>query len=226
MIRYRAPNKTEAEVLEQIAQFSVLVPAVVIVHRISDFSVVYLSEKGVEQLGVTLLQIQEMGPEYHARFFNPDDSADYVPKIFELLNRNKIGESVSYFQQVRLADSEEWTWHVSSTHVVFWNESDQPVLTLTISFPVNSKNHYEKKVEKLLDENTFLRKNYHIFGRLSDREQQVLRLLVLGKSSGEISNELFISAATVDTHRKNIKKKLKVSSFFELSQFARAFDLI
>jgi hypothetical protein len=48
----------------------------------------------------------------------------------------------------------------------------------------------------------------------------------LGKSTTEIATELFISATTAETHRRNIKQKLNAPTIFELSQYARAFDLI
>ena len=53
-------------------------------------------------------------------------------------------------------------------------------------------------------------------GGLSLRERDVIRLLVLNLSSKEIAQKLFISPNTVDTHRRNILKKLKISSTGEL----------
>ncbi|MGY0392618.1 response regulator transcription factor [Bizionia sp. KMM 8389] len=53
-------------------------------------------------------------------------------------------------------------------------------------------------------------------GGLSNRERDVLRLLILNKTSKEIAEKLCISSNTVDTHRRNILKKLKVSSTGEL----------
>lgn len=47
---------------------------------------------------------------------------------------------------------------------------------------------------------------------LTRREQQVLHLLAQGKSSDDISSDLFISKQTVDTHRKNLLKKTGCSN--------------
>ena len=44
----------------------------------------------------------------------------------------------------------------------------------------------------------------------------MIRLLVLNLTSKEISEKLNISSHTVDTHRRNILKKLKISSTGEL----------
>ena len=53
-------------------------------------------------------------------------------------------------------------------------------------------------------------------GGISNRERDVIRLLVLNYSSKEISEKLNISPHTVDTHRRNILKKLNISSTGEL----------
>ncbi len=57
-------------------------------------------------------------------------------------------------------------------------------------------------------------------GRLSAREYEVLRLAGEGMQPQQISERLGISAKTVETHRFNIRKKLRFSSAAELIQFA------
>jgi DNA-binding CsgD family transcriptional regulator len=51
---------------------------------------------------------------------------------------------------------------------------------------------------------------------LTGREKQVLKLLIEGKPSKEISSILKISKQTVDTHRKNMLHKKKLSNTGEL----------
>jgi len=47
---------------------------------------------------------------------------------------------------------------------------------------------------------------------LTDREQEVLNRTLSGSTSKEIATELAISPRTVETHRKNILRKLEISS--------------
>ncbi len=55
---------------------------------------------------------------------------------------------------------------------------------------------------------------------LTSREQTVLLQLAQGKSNKEVASELNISVRTVETHRKNIKRKLGISSTAGLTRYA------
>lgn len=55
---------------------------------------------------------------------------------------------------------------------------------------------------------------------LSTREKEILRLIGEGKSSQEIADLLFIGKTTVDTHRKNILRKLNIHGKTDLIRFA------
>lgn len=52
--------------------------------------------------------------------------------------------------------------------------------------------------------------------KLTKREKEILRLLIEGKTSNKIADELFLSPFTVDTHRKNILHKFKTKNIVEL----------
>lgn len=55
---------------------------------------------------------------------------------------------------------------------------------------------------------------------LSTREKEILRLIGQGKTSQEIADLLFISKNTVDTHRKNILRKMNIDGKTDLIRFA------
>lgn len=56
--------------------------------------------------------------------------------------------------------------------------------------------------------------------QLCPRERQVLQLLAEGDTSPRIALRLFISASTVDVHRRNIMRKLNLHSVAELTKYA------
>ncbi len=69
-----------------------------------------------------------------------------------------------------------------------------------------------------IDENTKVGKTDKVV--LSNREKEILHLIANGKTSKEIAGELFIAKTTVDTHRKNMIRKLQLNSGNELIKYA------
>lgn len=61
---------------------------------------------------------------------------------------------------------------------------------------------------------------------LSEREKEVLQKVALGKTNKEVANELFISAHTVISHRKNITRKLGIKTVSGLTVYAILNQLI
>lgn len=55
---------------------------------------------------------------------------------------------------------------------------------------------------------------------LTEREQTILLQLASGKSNKDVAGLLDISVRTVETHRKNIKRKLGISSTAGLTRYA------
>jgi len=55
---------------------------------------------------------------------------------------------------------------------------------------------------------------------LSQREITILKLIVRGLTHQEIADKLFLSIHTVNTHRKNINKKLGIKTVSGLSVYA------
>lgn len=61
--------------------------------------------------------------------------------------------------------------------------------------------------------------------RLSKQEKAIIKYICQGKTSKEIASILFITKNTVDTHRKNINRKLELSNTSTLIKFANENNL-
>jgi len=64
------------------------------------------------------------------------------------------------------------------------------------------------------------------YGRLTPREQEIMRLLAEGISKTQIADRLCISVKTVENHRSNIMKKLDLHSTMDLVRYAAKLGLI
>jgi DNA-binding NarL/FixJ family response regulator len=62
--------------------------------------------------------------------------------------------------------------------------------------------------------------------KLTKRELELIPLLATGKNSSQIASQLDISSNTIDTHRKNIFRKLEINSMIELVNFAHENNLV
>ena len=69
-----------------------------------------------------------------------------------------------------------------------------------------------------IDKNVTIGKSDQIV--LSNREKEILQLIANGKTSKQIAEELFIAKTTVDTHRKNMIRKLNLNNGNELVKYA------
>ena len=62
--------------------------------------------------------------------------------------------------------------------------------------------------------------------KLTNREHEIIRLIVDGISTRKIASSLFLSPRTVETHRKNIYRKLSIHTNVELTLYACKMRLI
>ena len=201
-------------------------PAVVIIQQLEPFESIYMNENGLLGLGVTLRELRKIGADYLKQFFNLDDAEDFLCRLKTMLDTRNINESFTFLQQVRLKDSEDWVWHIGSTRIFFQNAEGIPTHIVTTAIPIDELKHIPNKARRLLAESEFLRNNVPKFLRLTNREREILHLVAMGKSSVEIAKQLHLSTETVNTHRKNIKTKLGISTIVEFTLYAQAFDLI
>ncbi len=65
-------------------------------------------------------------------------------------------------------------------------------------------------------------KGYHKFKKfeLTNREKEIVKLIIQGMTNQEIANTLFVSIRTVDTHRKNVLSKLDLKNTATLVKYA------
>jgi LuxR family maltose regulon positive regulatory protein len=87
----------------------------------------------------------------------------------------------------------------------------------------------QKKERRIKEETTLSIEQIqpaHLAEPLSEREQEVLRLLATELSSTEIAQKLFVSMNTVRSHIKSIYSKLNVHSRYEAMERARELKLL
>jgi DNA-binding CsgD family transcriptional regulator len=92
------------------------------------------------------------------------------------------------------------------------NKFDEKIYINDDTFSLNSKINNQIKINKA---NTA-----KAIDTISDRETEILKLIVEGNSNKEIADKLFLSTHTVMTHRKNITHKTGIKSVSGLTIYA------
>lgn len=202
-------------------------PCVVVLHNIQQqFKVEFMSQRGIELLGITKEELLSMGEDYYKNFFNEVESAEHNKRIYEMLHQGDSDQVLSFFQQVKVKTSDKWTWFMTTCKIFMLDDEGAPLLIITNAFPIDPEHQITTKVSRLLEENIFLKQKNQSFSSLSKREKEVLKMMAFGMGSQEMAEKLFISVNTIKTHRKKVIQKLEIKNSFDLNEYARAFDLI
>jgi two-component system NarL family response regulator len=84
-------------------------------------------------------------------------------------------------------------------------------------------NYISPEIAGILVE-SYVRREYPIdengLGTLGTRERQVLQMVAEGRTSREIANRMKVTRSTVESHRRNIMRKLNLKGVAEMTRFA------
>lgn len=96
-----------------------------------------------------------------------------------------------------------------------------------ISTIITGKKHFPAAVElSTIAEDSFFFDDFLKKYQLTKREVEIIRMICKEMSTKEIAARLFLSELTINTHRRNILRKLEVKSVAGLMNFARQNQLL
>ena len=209
-----------------IDDFCDLLPGVFHLNRIHSIEMVYLDKTTREKIEIEKDKVEKDGMQVLQKVMEPS-CLEYIQQVNRRADFSDPSFILSTFQNLSFDPMEiikknkhQYTWCFSSKKKF----SDD--LTISITQPLNELGKVYHQLEKVLKENFFLKKNFRKFDLLTRREKEIMCLISQGKTSQQISEELFISPHTVTTHRKNIWYKLEIKSYAELIRFAEHFELL
>jgi DNA-binding NarL/FixJ family response regulator len=85
---------------------------------------------------------------------------------------------------------------------------------------VRGENYFSREVARVLASEVRIGAREADSTRLSRRELEVLRLIAEGRHSPGIGRELHVSQGTVEVHRRNIMRKLRLHTIADLTKYA------
>jgi DNA-binding NarL/FixJ family response regulator len=104
-------------------------------------------------------------------------------------------------------------------------------LELAILQVMKGENYLSQSISTQLAQSLFLKKKAAAevmseLDMLTERETEILKMVALENSNAEIAEKLYISPKTVETHRKNLMKKIGVRNSLGIYKFALKHKLI
>ncbi|WP_418513804.1 response regulator transcription factor [Corallibacter sp.] len=196
-----------------------------------DLTFEYISKNMYPCVGLDIDKLKQDAMRYFWSRMHPEDVEQWLAALNALMEftLREIPETVrkkmSYTWNYRFKNgNDEYVNIIQNTTPLEFDSAMKPIIglahytvldpkiklqvTATAKF-LNDNNEYET-----LYFNNFSQKL--LANTVSNRERDIIRLLVLSYSSKEIGDKLSISPNTVDTHRRNILKKLNLNSTGEL----------
>ncbi|GAA0533635.1 LuxR C-terminal-related transcriptional regulator [Chitinophaga japonensis] len=210
-------NELLTERVQRLENMLHHVPAMLYTSDPTHHTVSWCNRSMEEATGFSLQEMNTLGVEFFRQLMHPDD--------FELtgIARQSFKHNKQIFggvTRMRKKGQDDWRWLVGMA-VPFSRDEQGAVkevicafLDLTIAMDTD-----EQLADAMSD--VLRRQNETLLSKLTTREKDVLTLAVRGLNNKEIAGQLNLSRYTVETHRKNIRLKLKVRNATELVALAR-----
>ncbi|MCB4807674.1 LuxR C-terminal-related transcriptional regulator [Tamlana sp. 62-3] len=191
----------------------------------------YVSKNLTACLGLDRETLKAGGMNMFWKRMHPDDLEQWLSALNHLMEftlseiATEDREKMSYTWNYRLKNAKgEYVNIIQNTTPLEFDAFNKPIIGLAHYTVLDSKIYMEicASAKMLNANNEYETKYFSNFSKkllsdgVSNRERDVIRLLMLKHTSKEIAAKLGISHNTVDTHRRNIMKKLNVSSTGEL----------
>lgn len=227
-------NPTLEEHINKIIESDIYLPyssTFFCITNTQDLSFEFISKNMYSCLGIKSDELIKKGMRYFWSRIHPDDLKEWLAALNELmqftLNEISINDrqNMSYTWNYRFMNSKgKYVNIIQNTTPLQYDNEHKPIIGLAHYTVVDSKIKMQVCASaKLLNDNKeYETKYFNNFSQkllsngVTNRERDIIRLLVLGNSSKDISEKLDISFNTVNTHRRNILKKLNISTTGEL----------
>jgi len=194
----------------------------------------FISKNFTACTGLSKDKMMEGGMDYFWSLFHKDDISPWLECLKELMSFTMLEltdeqrKRMSYTWNYRIKNAKgNYVTIIQNTTPIQFDDQNKPMIGLAhytvlecdlnmdicaCAKYLNDKNEYETLFYKNVS-------NTYLLDVISNRERDVIRLLITKKSSKQIADSLNISKHTVDTHRRNILKKLHLSSTAELTTY-------
>ena len=197
----------------------------------------YISKNFTACTGLSRDRMMEGGMDYFWTLFHPEDIKLWLKSLTNLMKftmtvlDDEQRKRMSYTWNYRIKNaSNKYVNIIQNTTPLQFDDAKKPIIGMAhytvldgdmqmdicaSAKYLNDKNEYET----LFYENVSSQKLLDI---VSNRERDIIRLIITKNTSEAIAEKLNISIHTVNTHRRNILKKINIDSTYELISYFKS----
>lgn len=223
--RYQFYTLQFEERLQEGEDFETLSKSLPCIMHLSDsetLKIVEVNSTFTNEVGYEIEEIQANWLQYLVNTVHPNTIASvgsFLPKFYKKDHPSRVK---AFMQYARLKNQDEFSPFMS-----FTKASRLPCgRVLWIVFSAEQIGKKRKNIERLIKMDEFKLNHFQQFQSLTNREIEILQLLANGYDNPAIAEMLFLSRMTVETHRKNINRKLNLKCARDLMRYAFAFNLV
>lgn len=200
--------------LENILQ---QVPAMLYSYNNNNKAVTWCNDRLASALGYSSIEMQGMGMDFFKDIMHPEDFK--LASVAQQSFRDKK-EQFGGLARVRRKGETSYRW-LLGLEVPFTYDHNNEVEEILCAF-LDLTEAMDTNIQLSEALNTVLRRQHeNLFNKLTSRERDILGMAARGMNNKEIASSLNLSRYTVETHRKNIRLKLKIRNTSELVAIAR-----
>lgn len=182
----------------------------------------YTNKRHLELTGYSQEQIRAECPQFLNNIVHPESLKSirkFLPDFYATQNSH---QTMFFIQYTQLAGDPHFS------PIITFTKAPCKKVDLVIRMPLKLEKMgtMASKLDQIVEMDQFKLKHFKLFQKLTVREIEVLTLLANGHNNPQIAEDLCLSRQTIETHRKNLKRKLELHSFRDLMKYAFAFNLV
>lgn len=193
------------------------VPAMLYTHQNSTKTINWCNRYMEDVTGYTMAEMNGLGLDFFKKVMHPDDFDIAVIAQQSFKENKNIFGGVLRFRK-RGADNWRWLTGIAIPYTRDDNGAVKEVICAFVDMTMAMDTNDQLTLAML---DVMRRKHEDLISKLTPREKEILELTVKGLNNKEIAETLNLSRYTIETHRKNIRIKLKVRNTTELIALAR-----
>lgn len=189
-------------------------PTLIYINDANALKNVFTSDYAEDVLGYTAKEISDMGNEFYIQNIHPEDKHILLESIQWFIKNPTVPWKGTYRVKHKTG---QWIWFHATGKVIKYNSDGSPHLIGGVMVQLDENSDRSGNLLQFLKSTDLnYSSNFHLQELLSQREMEIVRLVLKNTSTKDISTLMSISELTVKTHLKNIFNKLNINSRSEL----------